>query len=326
MHIDHQRVMHEAEVSGSGTFFCMVKDSSVLRVRGRDTLDLLNRLTTMKLDTLRCGQLSETIITNEKGRVLDVAIVAVRDEDVLLLLSPYQGASISEWLEKYTIMEDCVYEDLSSDYSQISLYQIDEHLRLGDDAQPAVGEWRQITIGGRDVLALRHESVTGGGLRLLCAREDAEAMRDHLLDDCDVAFVGEEAHTLWRIDRLIPAVGHELSMLSNPLEAGASAAVDFEKGCYIGQEVIARLDSYNKVQRAAQRIVWMEGVPADLPVGTALLAGGKNAGFVTTHAYDPRTACWRGIALLRHAFSGSEIELETSGTDHPYHARIEIQS
>jgi folate-binding protein YgfZ len=323
MHSDHERVMHEAEVSGSGTFFCMETERSVVRVRGRDTLDLLNRLTTMKVDTLQCGQLRETLITNEKGRALDAALVVVREEDVLLLLSPRQGASTIDWLEKYTIMEDCVYEDVSGRYTQISIYQLPEQRPLGDAAQPAVGEWRNMSFEGRAFWALRHASVTGAGLRLLCEREDAEALRDFLIESCGFPLIGSEAHMLWRIDQLVPAVGHELSQISNPLEAGAAAAVDFEKGCYIGQEVIARLDSYDKVQREPRRIVWLDPAEAELEAGTLLLADGKNAGFVTTHAYDPRSSCWRGIALLRHAFSGPDVQLTTGETDGVSRIRVE---
>ena len=117
---------------------------------------------------------------------------------------------------------------------------------------------------------------------------------------------------LWRIDQLVPAVGFELSLLANPLEAGASAAVDFEKGCYIGQEVIARLDSYDKVQRLPQRLLRLPGNDAEAGTGDVLFSEGKNAGFLTTIAFDPRDGQQRAIALLRHAFCDGAFTFSTS--------------
>ncbi len=309
------RVLSEVKATGSGAFLCMETDRAAARITGKDTLDLLNRLTTMKVDTLEPGQVRETLLTNEKGRVIDAALVLVREEDVLLLLSPGKAAEVITWLEKYTIMEDCVYEDISASVGQCSVYQVTADLRLGSAAVPEAGRSAVVTMGETTVRVAHHRSVTGAGLRLLFTAEDTAAVRDFLTGAAGLPVVGAEAATLWRIDRLLPSAGHELSLLANPLEAGAAEAVDFEKGCYIGQEVIARLDSYDKVQRRPCRIRWDSGKDPAAEPGSTLFAGGKNAGFLTTAAFDPRIGAYRGIALLRHAYAapGTPLFFDAEG-------------
>ncbi|MDT8324184.1 MAG: hypothetical protein RRA94_08740 [Bacteroidota bacterium] len=334
-HTDHAQVISETKATATGAFLCMEADRAAVRVTGRDTLDLLNRLTTMKVDDLSVGSVRETLLTNEKGRVIDAALVAVpgadtpsgdtsggdtSGADVLLLLSPGMAEEVIAWLEKYTIMEDCVYEDISASLTQFSIYNIGAGAPGDVIPVPVAGSAAVFPLGESTVRVLHHRSVTGAGLRLLCAPEDARAVREYLVDHARIPLVGPEAFTLWRIDRLLPAVGHELSALTNPLEAGAAAAVDFEKGCYIGQEVIARLDSYDKVQRRPCRIRRTSFTDEYPLPGSVLYAGEKNAGFVTTLASDPRTGNDIGIALVRHAFAGggTELSLRSGGDARPF--------
>jgi folate-binding protein YgfZ len=127
-----------------------------------------------------------------------------------------------------------------------------------------------------------------------------------------------------RVAQQIPVLGHELSELANPLEAGAAAGVDFEKGCYIGQEVIARLDSYNKVQRRLARLTWQIPAPGDIPTGGELRSDGKNAGFVTTHVYDPRSECFRGLGLIRIVFAEQGTSLQFDQDGHEYSLKVDL--
>jgi len=318
--IDHTQVISEAKATASGAFLCMEADRGAVRITGSDTLDLLNRLTTMKVDTLSAGEVRETLLTNEKGRVIDAALVAVREDDVLLLLSPGRAGEVIAWLEKYTIMEDCVYEDISASVAQCSVYNTGEILSGDTLSMPSEGRSAVMPLGETTVRVLHHASVTGAGLRVLCASDDVSAVREYLSDHVGIPLVGAAAFALWRIDRLLPAVGHELSGLANPLEAGAAAAVDFEKGCYIGQEVIARLDSYDKVQRLPRRIRRSPDAQEFPEPGSVLYAEGKNAGFVTTLIYDPREGAERGIALVRHAFAaaGTRLSLQPDGDAQPF--------
>jgi folate-binding protein YgfZ len=319
---DATEVLRQLGASTTGAFFLDPFTTGVIRITGRDTLDLMNRLTTNKVDTLRIGEVRETLVTTEKGRVTDaVLILPVDDEHVLLLVGEDTAQQLITWLEKYTIMEDCRYEDVSEHWGCVSVLQIPKD---GIDGLPSVVEGRSMrtVLAGIEVQLLRFTSVTGDALRLLCSREEVAGVQSYLAERCLLPPVGKQAFTLWRVDKLVPAVGHELSGYANPLESGGSEAVDFEKGCYIGQEVIARLDSYDKVQRHPRRLLWPDGAPEVLPVATDLTVDGRNAGFVTTHVHDPRIGLFRGIGLIRIAYLDTDTVLQCMHEGREYRVRI----
>ncbi|MDX9759732.1 MAG: hypothetical protein RBU27_11275 [Bacteroidota bacterium] len=285
----------------------------VVLMRGRDARDLLHRLSTTRLDNLHDGEVRETLLTTEKGRVIDAILVA-RDNDLLrLYTSPGRAADVRTWLEKFTIMEDCTYEDASDVNAQFSIHNIpDAGNPLPGLALPASGSVTTTSVGDVEVEILRHESVTGPGLRLVCATPDAAVLRAVLLGTMKLPLLDDEAFALWRVARLLPAVGYELGERTNPLEAGAARAVDFRKGCFIGQEVIARLDSYDKVQRHPRRLRFAAGTEAPA-LGSDLVKDGADAGFVTTVAVDPETRNVVGIGLVRNAFARSGTMLSCGG-------------
>ena len=118
-----------------------------------------------------------------------------------------------------------------------------------------------------------------------------------------------------RIEAGIPAPGHELTEQWNPLEAELRSAISFTKGCYTGQEVVARLNTYKKVQRTLRGLrLAGDEIP---PPGSRLLAAGAEAGLVTSAAFSP--ALGAPIALAYVALETSapgtavEVELEPGG-------------
>jgi len=307
----------EMKATIAGAFLCNESDRGVLRMNGRDARDLLHRLSSARIDDLREGALRETLLTSEKGRVID-ALLAARTADTLkLLTSPGRSAEVISWLEKFTIMEDCTYADVSSDYVQFSVYNLVPGWEtcFSDIALPAPGMFNAVTLSGIEAELLHHASVTGAGLRILCRAEEAGRLWTQLTESRGLPAVGRQAFALWRIRNLIPAMGHELGDSTNPLEAGAEAAVDFRKGCFIGQEVIARLDSYDKVQRHPRRLLFGHDGATEIPVNTPLEHEGADAGFVTTAAFDPERGRMVGIGLVRQSFEAAGTRLRCGGTE-----------
>ena len=116
-----------------------------------------------------------------------------------------------------------------------------------------------------------------------------------------------------RISNKVPIAGFDLTEDVNPLEAGLLDLIDFEKGCYIGQEVIARLDTYDKVQRSLVGFS-QTGLTNDvqrIEIGDDILSddSGRRIGWVTSVAQRPRTNELIGLAYLRktHTQPGSVV-------------------
>lgn len=304
----------EMKATAAGAFIRNESDRGVLRMRGSDARDLLHRLSTTSIIGLADQRNVETLLTNEKGRVIDALLVIGEPGGLLLLTSPGKAGDVLNWMEKYTIMEDCTYEDLSSQYTQFTLDNLSpgHNDTLAGMLLPDSGCGTRQQLHGVDVTIHRYESAGGAGVRVVCAAEDAAQFWASCMAAHEPPVVGRHAYTLWRIERLLPAVGHELSERSNPLEAGADAAVDFRKGCFIGQEVIARLDSYDKVQRHPCRLRFT-GDASSVRVGVDLLHEQANAGFVTTIAFDPQVDCYVGIGLVRNAHEAAGTVLTCEG-------------
>lgn len=319
-----QNVLDQVKAAESGAFFREEAFRGVLRVDGKDTLELLNRLSSARVDRLKPGEVKETLLTTEKGRVIDaILVVPVDDVTVRILTSAPGSATVREWLEKFTIMEDCVYTDESKQWTQFTVFNLPDEAEGFPFAVPSQGKAEGHWIQNTDTVKLHYASVTGNGLRMLCPAEHADRQREILQHEHSLPALGEHAFTLWRVDQLLPAVGLELAEWSNPLEAGAAAGVDFAKGCFIGQEVIARLENYEKVQRSPVRLRWQDDAPEHIPPAVTLASDGNNAGFVTTHVFDPRVDACRGIGLVRSAYRENGMLLTVAVGDRTYTVQLE---
>ena len=124
-----------------------------------------------------------------------------------------------------------------------------------------------------------------------------------------------EAYEALRVGSGVPAHGPELGEEVNPLEAGLWDAVSFTKGCYVGQEVVARLNTYEKVKRYLAMLSLEDGPIPD--AGTPLTVDGKDAGKLTS--VSPITISGRRPALgyVRKAYANPEAALMVEAGDGP---------
>jgi aminomethyltransferase len=125
----------------------------------------------------------------------------------------------------------------------------------------------------------RTDPVAGDGYFVMCQEADRHALWQHLVDS-GLMVADAEAYEFLRIESGRPRFGHELTQDYIPLETGLWDDVSFNKGCYIGQEIIARMESRN---RLAKKLVNL-APSAPVAAGSALTANGKNAGTLTSAA------------------------------------------
>ena len=295
-------------------------DYGCLKATGDDALDLLNRLSTNKVDHLEPGHWAPTVLTSDRGRIVDLLCVVRAGDHVLLLTSPGQQQPVIEWLDKYTIMEDLEVEDVSRSTAVVALAGAGADAALGlagDEPEYLPGRIypaTTISVGGSVAIAV---SRPLGNLpcRLLIAPTDAaEAVTGALAEAGAMTADADQWETL-RVLSGNPAFGSEMGEPYNPLEAGLIGAIDFTKGCYIGQEVIARLDSYDRVQKYLAVLRFSGG--SDATVGASLAHQGRTAGTVTSLYRTPGGEL-RGLGYVRTAAAepGQTLELQTpaSGT------------
>ena len=268
-----------------------VSERGLLRMVGEDALDLLHRLSTQDLHALQPGEGAATVLTTSKGRILDVIVVQRRSDSLMLHVSPGNQGRVLEWLDTYTILEDSEGGDATGEHGQILVFGPAAGEVVGAaSADSAIGgldlyHHREARLGGAEVTIARAEAPAGGGFHAAMPLGELASARQALIDAGAVPIDGE-AFELLRVEAGLPAFGSELDEQWNPHEAGLERHVSYTKGCYIGQEVIARLDAYDKVQRRLRGLRALDGVP--LSAGSRLFAGdGKEAGRVTSAVVSP---------------------------------------
>jgi hypothetical protein len=282
-----------------------------LRVLGKDRESLLHRLTTNEMRNLKTGGGVVNIFTNAKGRVVDVVEMFMEEDSIFMLTTPRRAKLVKEWIEKYTFIEDVRCEDATSQYGLIAFFGEESAKLLRQSFGWEVDDLpmqhaRSLTWEGKNIIVHRSGAITPVQFNLILPVAEMAKLWEQAA--AQAASVGYEAYEMLRIHRGQPALGKEITDEYNPHEAGLYSFINFEKGCYIGQEVIARLDSYQKVQRQ------LIGVTLEVDEASTLLTfdtnvpiylGEQLAGQLTSTCFSPARRQGIGLAVVRKQFAGS---------------------
>ena len=282
-----------------------------LRCTGEDALDLLNRLSTNSLMDLPEGSGAHTVLTSNKGRIVDVTFVLRQPDHLMLLTGSGNETRVAEWIDFYTIIEDAEVENITAATAAVSLMGPGAAGLLaslaGPGAAPAESEdAAEVAVGGVPATAIRRDMGAIPAFDLVTSSADGAALRK-AVTEAGVCPAGRDAVELARIEQGVPAFGAELDEAYNPLETGLQHMVSYTKGCYIGQEVIARLTTYDKVQKRLVRLTWSPDV--EVEAGARLMLDGRQAGVVTSAIRDPRTGNGAGLGYVRKALSDAGTRL-----------------
>jgi folate-binding protein YgfZ len=286
---------------------------------GPDLLGLLDRLSTGEVKQLAAGEGRPTVLTSAKGRIVERLFVHhLGPAGVLLVGGAGRARAVLDHLKRYTFAERTGLSDASSSTVQLALSgpRAVDVLHRVSLAVPLAGASCTGRLGDSEVHVLGEDGFATDGFSIVA---DVARFADvwKLLDEAVRAVggrpAGERALEAWRILRGLPAPGHELSEDYNPLEAGLADAISFSKGCYVGQEVVARLRTYDKVSRMRIGIALPAGHPVPVP-GTSLLRDGRPAGIVTSATLVPGETAPIGLAYLkkREAEGSDDLHLEGS--------------
>lgn len=261
-------------------------DLALVSVRGEDALRWLNGQLTCDLRELPEGACRYGLVLNAKGRIIADARV-IGGDPIGLEVPAATWAELKEHFEKYIIMEDVELEQTSLSIVTVQGPRASEIVRA---AGLAAIDCDRLGAGGVDVLTDSPEQVV--------AQLDPPA-RD--------AGGGTLDTVAWEIARLRaqrPAFGPDFGPTTYPQEAGLEGvAVSFQKGCYLGQEVVCMLESRGQLTR---RLVALEG-QSTLTAGAPLTSDGAEVGQLTSAVQDGAT--WRALGYVKraHAESGREL-------------------
>ena len=280
----------------------------VLRMTGEDALDLVDRLSTNEVVERPAGSGVATVLTTNKGRVVDLLTILYMSDHWLVLTSPGNQQRVIDWIEEFTFGEEIELEDVTEEKGLLSV--------IGPRGAEAVGvealelyHCVEATIAGVEAIAFRGGVGVGGAYNVIAPSVSVGEVWKGLVV-AGAREMDSESYEVFRVGAGAPVFGAELGEEVNPLEAGLWEAVSFTKGCYVGQEVVARLNTYEKVKRYLSKLSLDEGEkPAP---GATLTVDGKEAGKITSVA--PAGVSGRSAALgyvrKKYAESGAELVAE----------------
>ena len=287
-----------------------------IRVTGKDALDLINRLSSNKVDVLPSGTGAGTILPTAKGKVIDLIHLFATEDHLLMLTSPQTRQQVAEWIDTYTFSEEIALDDVTEDTAMIALLgphapALLERLTGTSVAHLEPYASTHVLIDGVPALLLRTDPAGAPGYDLVTSADQGEALWRALADLATGATpIGEAAYNALRVEAGVPRYGWELNEDVNPWEVNLHQFISFTKGCYTGQEVILRLYNYKRIQR---QLVGLAFSSAGVEEGATLRQGDKEAGVVTSVVRHPVTGNAIGLAIVRNAFAAPGSELEVVG-------------
>ena len=287
----------------NGVALKFMNTSSIIELKGTDSLDFLHRISTNSMKNLNKEEVKKTIFTSEKGRIIGVSTVMNFESYILLITGIYSKQKTMSWLNKYIIGDDVKLSDASHRFNLLEIVgpQSESFLSLFvGDAVNAVSDNSFKVVSADGILFFLAKLIDENGLRkywILAEQENAKKLITNMVENkgpFDFNLIGEDAYNVYKIENGIASDPTELNDFYNPHEAKIINLVDFKKGCYIGQEVIARLDTYDKVQKHLVGLCFPEVVETNEKF--TLLDDEKNeVGIVTSMAYSPKIK--KNIAL-----------------------------
>lgn len=275
-------------------------EQRLIQVSGKDAASYLQTQLTQDLVGLEPGQSLPAALVERKGR-LRALMTAARTESGFWLLPECGAETLYAHLESFHFVEDVALE-LDAGWLRLRLegpasFEILHELSGQSLAAMPRGGLRSLAIPGGSVWVL-NESYSGeSGIRLFCRQASAAALLQ-ALSDFGVSELEPAALELMRIEAGQPRWGVDMDETTLLPETGLEKqTVSYDKGCYLGQEVIARIRSYGVVPRALIGLV----LDAEPLAGGELELGGKKVGRISSWAWSPRQQAWLALAYLHKA-------------------------
>jgi aminomethyltransferase len=282
----------------------------LIRVTGADRVRFLNGMLTADVAALQPGAAAPALQLDRKGHVLADLWVLAEPDALWLDTTPGTEAELAAVLEKHVIADDVTLASHSAAVRELALEGPGARAaaRAAGGAEPAEGHFVRADFRGASVIWLAGGDVTREGLRAVAPREVAdELVRALALPALDAS----HAEVL-RLAAGIPALGRDVTPRNFPQEARLEHAISFKKGCYIGQEIVARIQS----RGAVNRVLVLLRTQSLVAPGAAVTVDGANAGQVTSSA-ESRATGPLALAYLKveHARAGQRAVVDAVGAE-----------
>jgi folate-binding protein YgfZ len=283
---------------GSGTegAFLDLSTRAKLRVTGADRFRFLNGQITNDLRKASETVAIEACVLNAKGKLNAHIFISVVGESLLIDAEQELRETLRARLERYVIADDVQIEDAKDEFSLFHVFS---------DEPPPLDSGR--------IVSAHRLAATGWDIWTEAARHDA--VRHELA--ATYLFIDSAGADVMRIEQGLPRWGRELTDEIIPIEANLEQrTIDYQKGCYIGQEVISRIKMSGQTNKRLCGLISLNSTP--LQPGMKLVASsapGKEVGWITSAARNQRLGKEIALGYVKRGFNNPATNLEALSPD-----------
>ncbi len=295
----------------NGVALKYMNTSSIIELKGHDSLNFLHRISTNSMKDIVKEEVKKTIFTSEKGRIIGVTTALNFESYILLVTGVQSKQKVMSWIKKYIIGDDVQLSDASHRFNlfQIVGPQSESFLSLfvGDFLESIKDNSFKV-VSADGVLFFLARIIDENGLKkfwILAEQENGKKLIKNMVDNkgpFDFHLVGEDAYNAFRIEKGIPADPNELNDFYGPHEAKIISLVDFNKGSFIGQDIILRTDPNDKLQNNLVGLCFPDSIETNEKF--SLLDDKKNeVGVITSIAFSPKYKKNIALGYIRKPFA-----------------------
>jgi folate-binding protein YgfZ len=278
-----------------------------IRATGEDRARLLHAMTTNEVETLQPGAGCYGFFLNAQGRILaDVNLLCFEDH-FLLDTEPETRTKVYEHLDRYIIADDVALEDQTDQIATVAIEGPKAAAALAALGAPIPAAPYSFTTWTYGTVA-RLDTTGKGGFFLFIPMEEKQALLSRLTKAGFPEATAEDARIV-RIESGRPRYGEEITERYLVQETDQLQAVNFDKGCYLGQEIVERVRSRAQIHRVLRRL---EIDTSDPPAaGTKLKSGDGDAAEIASAVFSPALGKTVALAYVRTQFAepGTQIAL-----------------
>ncbi|MBE9036427.1 CAF17-like 4Fe-4S cluster assembly/insertion protein YgfZ [aff. Roholtiella sp. LEGE 12411] len=303
------------EAARVGVAICDRSHWGRIKVSGDDRLNFLHNQSTNNFQILKPGQGCDTVFVTSTARTIDLVTAYVREDAVILLVSPHRRQFLMEWLDKYIFFADKVeLSDIKEYTNTFSLIgpgsdAVMEKLGISELIGQPYASHQVYTIPPAEGVRIAVGSgLAAPGYTFTFPYTDKATVWNKLLEAGAVE-MSDRAWDALRILQGRPSPDSELTDDYNPLEVGLWQTISFNKGCYIGQETIARLNTYKGVKQH----LWGIRLDAPAEVGSAIAVGDEKVGKLTSYTETPDGHF--GLGYIRTKAGGVGLKVQVGATE-----------
>lgn len=322
-------VEYNAVRDGNGTGIIDLSSRGRVRVSGTEAVQFLNGLVTNDVKTLQPNAWMTAAFPNAQGRLVAPARILRIEDSFLIDTDPATSERVRKTLERFTLAGDFRVADTASETVLLSLQgeratEIITNLFSEAAAHIAHRHAAQTIWRGHQIIIMRATHTSEDGFDLYAPTETAQALWNAFTSEGGARPIGYDVYETLRIEAGIPRYGIDMDETNVVTESLAeNDAVSYQKGCYIGQEIIARIHWRGHVAKKLTGLIFDDA--QDIPTASAAKirsADGKEIGRVTSQTFSPRLNKSVALAYVKYDYLAPDTRVHVVSDDTEHAARV----